>query len=193
MTSHQDKANPPPIGEGFNTPKTDDTTNTWFTPLSLIQSLGDFDFDPCCPPVMPWRTAKHMHNWEPGIISGLDIDWSLYGRTWLNPPYGNETFKWMKKFSEHRRGVALIFARTDTKGFHDHIFQSARAIYFLKGRVKFHREDGSCPKNGPAAASCLVAHTEEDTAVILASGLPGFLMQPANCQPPAPLLSSPDN
>jgi hypothetical protein len=56
---------------------------------------------------------------------------------------------------------------------------TAPAIYFLTGRVKFHREDGSCPKNGPAAPSCLIAHTEEDTAAILNSGLPGFLMRPA--------------
>jgi len=72
-----------------------------------------------------------------------------------------------------------IFARTDTKGFHKHVFSAARAIYFLKGRVKFHREDGSCPKNGPAAPSCLVAHTDEDTAAILNSGLTGSLMRPS--------------
>jgi len=179
MTSLQDKANPPPTGEGFNTPKTDDTTNTWLTPLNLIQALGNFDLDPCCPPVMPWRTAKHMNEWEPGMISGLDLDWSLYGRTFLNPPYGTETFKWMRKFAEHKRGVAQIFARTDTKGFHEHVFAQAKAIYFLRGRVKFHREDGSCPKNGPAAPSCLVMHTEEDIEAVLASRLTGSLMRPA--------------
>src|ERR1700686_2362813 len=84
--------------------------------------------------------------------------------------------------------IALIFARTDTKGFHDHVFSTALAIYFLKGRVRFHREDGSCPKNGPAAPSCLIAHTEDDTAAILASGIAGSLMIPGNCQQPAPLL-----
>jgi DNA N-6-adenine-methyltransferase (Dam) len=179
MTSEQDKANPPPAGEGFNTLRTDETTNTWLTPLSLIQALGEFDLDPCCPPVMQWRTAKHMNLWEPGVKSGLDLDWSIFGRTFLNPPYGTETFKWMRKFAEHKRGVALIFARTDTKGFHEHVFARAKAIYFLKGRVKFHREDGSCPKNGPAAPSCLVTHTEEDTAAVLNSGLQGFLMRAA--------------
>jgi hypothetical protein len=180
MSSEQDKANPPPIGEGFNTPRTEETTNTWLTPLSLIQSLGKFDFDPCCPMKMPWTTAKYMHCWQPGLASGLDADWNGWidnARIWLNPPYGTETFKWMRKFAEHKRGVALIFARTDTKGFHEHIFAQAKAIYFLKGRVKFHREDGSCPKNGPAAPSCLVMHTEEDISSVMNSGLPGFLMR----------------
>jgi hypothetical protein len=178
MSSEQDKANPPPIGEGFNTPRTEDTTNTWLTPLSLIQSLGEFDLDPCCPPVMPWRTAREMHHY-PDMGCGLSRPWGLK-RLFLNPPYGTETFKWMQKFAEHKRGVALIFARTDTKGFHEHVFARAKAIYFLKGRVKFHREDGSCPKNGPAAPSCLVAHTEEDTVAVLNSGLPGFLTRPSS-------------
>jgi len=177
MTSIQDKANPPPAGEGFNTPRTDETTNTWLTPLSLFRALGEFDLDPCCPPVMPWRTAKRMNLWPQSELCGLQMAW--HGRVFLNPPYGTETFKWMMKFAEHKRGVALIFARTDTQGFHDHVFSSARAIYFLKGRVKFHREDGSCPKNGPAAPSCLVSHTEEDIEAIINSGLPGCLMRPA--------------
>ena len=98
----------------------------------------------------------------------------------------------MRKFAEHKLGIALIFARTDTRGFHEHVFSSARAIFFLRGRIKFHHEDGSCPKNGPAAPSCLVAHTEDDTAASLASGLPGFLMQPADLQRAAPLLESAD-
>ena len=63
MTSHQDKANPP-LRDNFNTARTDDTTNTWLTPLSLIQSLGEFDLDPCCPPVIPWSTAKQMHHYR---------------------------------------------------------------------------------------------------------------------------------
>ena len=176
MTSLQDRANPPPIGEGFNTPRTEETTNTWLTPLGFIQALGEFDLDPCCPPSMPWRTARQMHHY-PAMGCGINRPWE--GRAFLNPPYGTETFKWMQKFAEHRRGVALIFARTDTKGFHEHVFAQAKAIYFLKGRVRFHREDGSCPKNGPAAPSCLITHTEEDTEAVLKSGLEGFLMSPA--------------
>ena len=65
----------------------------------------------------------------------------------------------------------------DSKGSQEHIFSQAIAIYFLKGRVKFHREDGSCPKNGPAAPSCLVTHTEQDTVAVLSSGLAGFLIR----------------
>jgi len=89
----------------------------------------------------------------------------------------------MSKFAEHKRGIALIFARTDTKGFHGRVFNTAGLIYLLKGRVKFHREDGLCPKNGPTAPSCLIAHTPEGAQAILDSGLPGFAMVPYSRQP----------
>ena len=126
---------------------------------------------------MPWRTAREMHHY-PDMGCGLNRDWGD-ARLFLNPPYGTETFKWMREFAKHKRGAALIFARTDKKGFHDHIFAQAKAIYLLKGRVKFHRDDGSCPKNGPAAPSCLVVHTEEDNVAVMKSGLAGSLMRAA--------------
>jgi hypothetical protein len=60
---------------------------------------------------MPWRTATEMHHY-PDMGCGLARDWRA-ARLFLNPPYGTETFKWMKKFASHKRGIALIFARTD--------------------------------------------------------------------------------
>jgi len=68
--------------------------------------------------------------------------------------------------------VPIIFAPTDTKGFHERVFAGAGSIYFLKGLVEFHGEDGSCPGNRPEAPSCLITHTKEDTAAVMASGLP---------------------
>ena len=45
MTSQQDRANPPPARVNFNTARTEETTNTWLTPLAMIQALGPFDLD----------------------------------------------------------------------------------------------------------------------------------------------------
>lgn len=33
---------------------------TWLTPPHIIEALGPFDLDPCCPPTMPWRTATQI-------------------------------------------------------------------------------------------------------------------------------------
>ena len=38
----------------------DSGEKTWLTPPEVIRALGRFTLDPCCPPVMPWRTADKM-------------------------------------------------------------------------------------------------------------------------------------
>jgi hypothetical protein len=95
------------------------------TPPSLLEKLGQFDLDPCA--YDGHTTAKRYY-----FQKGLEQDW--FGRVWLNPPYGNETGLWLKKLQEHGDGMALIFARTETKWFQD---LSPDAICFIKGRVKF--------------------------------------------------------
>lgn len=32
-------------------------SDTYITPKWIIDSLGNFDLDPCTPPIMPWPTA----------------------------------------------------------------------------------------------------------------------------------------
>ncbi|WP_289172352.1 DNA N-6-adenine-methyltransferase [uncultured Parasutterella sp.] len=121
----------------------------WFTPPELIKALGEFDLDPCSPVNRPWDTAKKHYTKE---VDGLKQKWE--GRVWLNPPYGKETFKWIERLAHHGDGIALIFARTDTKGFHEQIFAKADGIFFFKGRISFYNAEG---RKGPAnAPSCLV-------------------------------------
>lgn len=146
--------------KSFNT----NTANceTWLTPPALIKALGAFDLDPCCPATMPWHTACRMLSQERDG-DGLSAAWS--GRVWLNPPYGRKTFVWLAKLAEHKSGIALIFARTDTRGFHDVVFRQARCIFFLAGRVRFHRADGTLGQ-APNAASCLVSYSYADTLSI---------------------------
>ena len=108
----------------FNT----NTTNNdeWLTPPRIIQSLGHFDLDPCSPIKRPWDTADVHYS---KIDDGLSRDW--FGRVWLNPPYGRETFRWMERLADHKSGIALIFARTETRGFHDCIWKKSECRVFL--------------------------------------------------------------
>ena len=70
--------------------------------------------------------------------NGLIRFWS--GIVWVNPPFGREIDKWVKKaHREWKRGctvVMLIPARTDTRWFHKYILGQAE-IRFLKGRLVF--------------------------------------------------------
>ncbi len=107
------------------------------------------------------------------IDNGLQKPW--FGRVWCNPPYGRETFKWMEKLASHGRGVALIFARTETRGFHSQIWKKAHSVFFFKGRLSFYRVDGT-KGNTANAPSCLVTYCDEDTAIIRKSHLEGRLV-----------------
>lgn len=152
---------------------------TWLTPPELVGLLGHFDLDPCCPPGMPWRTADRMLT---PADDGLSSDWGGGSRVWLNPPYGRETFRWLDKLSRHKGGgLALIFARTETRGFHEVVWDRADALYFFKGRLAFHRVDGS-RGNAANAPSVLVSYTREDSfriqaAFLRQAGFPGKLIR----------------
>lgn len=144
----------------------------WLTPPEIIESLGEFDLDPCAPhpDVRPWDTAK-VHFYKE--MGGLDKRW--FGRVWCNPPYGRSTFDWIEKLSEHGNGIALIFARTETKGFHREIWNKADAIFFFKGRLKFHHVSGE--QGGTAnAPSCLVAYGINNVFALEECGLEGKLI-----------------
>ena len=73
---------------------------TWLTPPHIIEALGPFDLDPCCPPNMPWRTATRMVC-RPD--DGLAVDWTGK-RVWLNPPYGREAVPFLRKMAQSKTG-----------------------------------------------------------------------------------------
>ena len=62
------------------------TTDVWLTPPNIIEALGKFDLDPCCPTGMKWKTANKFYSLD-NNENGLSLPWQ--GRIWLNPPYSN--------------------------------------------------------------------------------------------------------
>lgn len=110
---------------------------TWGTPQAFFDDLDkefNFTLDPCATP----ETAKCEKFFTPEI-DGLKQSWDGFN-VFCNPPYGSEIKHWVKKASETRGGVVvmLIPARTDTRYFHDYIYQKEGVeIRFIKGRLKF--------------------------------------------------------
>ena len=147
---------------GFTHDNVKNITADWYTPSSIFDAMGlRFDLDPCQPEQkIPWIPAeKHYHKAQ----DGLSQPW--HGRVWLNPPYGKETAKWLQKMDTHRNGVALVFARTDCKWFHDYCAK-ADAINFLRGRIRFVDGLGLSAGNGAGAGSMLVAWGEANVQAI---------------------------
>jgi hypothetical protein len=88
-----------------------------------------------------------------------------HGRVWCNPPYGRRTFRWLARVAEHGNGMTLIFARTETKGFHREVWAKADAIFFFEGRIRFFHLSGARAASANAP-SCLVAYGQNNVAAI---------------------------
>lgn len=130
---------------------------SWLTPKWLIDFLGPFDLDPCTIPTRPFDTASHHLTKQD---DGLSVDWTPYAHIWLNPPYGNKTFTWLDRLSRHSgTGYALIFARTETKGFFAQVWDKATAIFFFRGRIRFLKPDGN-QRHNANAPSCIVTYNQ---------------------------------
>ena len=138
----------------------------WLTPPEIVRALGHFDLDPCSPVARPWDTATLHYNVKD---NGLVQLWK--GRVWLNPPFGLEAVKWLRRLVAHGNGIALIPARTETKMFYECIWSVANAVCFLRGRPHFHYVDGTRAKANSGAPICLVAYGDQNALALASSGL----------------------
>lgn len=143
-------------------------TDEWLTPPEIIKSLGEFDLDPCSPINRPWRTAKNHYT---KIDDGLSKEW--FGRVWLNPPYNRLIEHWMQKMADHQNGIALIFARTETKFFQHHVFNSASSILFLEGRIYFYNNLGIKASFNSGAPSVLISYGKQNAEYLRNCNLKG--------------------
>lgn len=128
-------------------------SSTYLTDPKLIKLLGPFDTDPCCPPKMPWATAKVMYSHEkkrpheadqlPGgrliYADGLQHLWR--GRVFMNPPYRG-VMRWANHFVTHRYGIALLNGRSTETRATQLIMQHSTAIWFPDHRLTFYKASG---------------------------------------------------
>lgn len=145
-------------------------TDIWLTPPELVNALGEFDLDPCASIKRPWDTAKKHYTIQE---NGLAQPWD--GRVWLNPPYSQKVLPhFLRKMAEHGNGIALLFARTNTKNWFEWVFPFAKGLMFLRRKIYFFYPDGTPSKWGATAPSVLIAYSEQDARALKNSGLSGF-------------------
>lgn len=138
----------------------------WLTPPEIIQQLGPFDLDPCSPVVRPWITAAQHYTIND---DGLRKDW--HGRVWLNPPFGRDAVKWMRRMVDHGDGIALLPARTETEMFYETVWKEAGAVLFIKGRPHFHYVTGERAPFNSGAPICLIAYGSRNIDALFNCGL----------------------
>jgi phage N-6-adenine-methyltransferase len=119
-------------------------TDEWETPQDLFDKLNKefkFTLDVCA--TKENAKCKLFYSKKE---DGLKREWRV--RCWMNPPYGRVIGEWVKKaYESSQKGalvVALLPARTDTKWFHEYIYNKAE-IRFIKGRLKFSGSKNSAP------------------------------------------------
>lgn len=132
-------------------------TDMWETPQWLFNLLNEqyhFDVDVCAVP----ENAKCSTYFTPEQ-NGLSQEWK--GVCWMNPPYGRNIGKWVKKAYESAQAgatvVCLLPARTDTAWWHDYVMKGGQ-ITFLRGRLKF----GNAKNSAPFPSAIVVFKPQED-------------------------------
>lgn len=142
---------------------------TWETPQELFDDLNDmfkFDLDVCAD-----ESSAKCRVYFNEEQDGLKQIW--FGNCWMNPPYSREQAKWVKKaVDEVNQGnadcvVVLIPARTDTSAWQKYIFNEAKAICFVNGRLKFSGCSNSAPF--PSAIVVFGRHITKDEKVRLSA------------------------
>jgi phage N-6-adenine-methyltransferase len=118
-------------------------TDLWATPQDFFDDLNvefQFELDVCALP----ENAKCDKYFTPEM-DGLNQEWE--GVCWMNPPYGREISKWVKKAYESSLNgatvVCLLPSRTDTKWFQDYCMKGE--LRFIRGRLKFGNSKNSAP------------------------------------------------
>jgi hypothetical protein len=138
--------------------RTNPLSEDWLTPPEIVRELGPFDLDPCA----SCSQLHDMNGTMQGIgarryckcDNGLEKTWE--GFVWMNPPYGPAIGAWMAKLAKHGNGIALVFARTETGWFQDCVFRTAKALFFVAGRIRFYQPDGT-PGNYTGGAPSVFA------------------------------------
>lgn len=147
-------------------------SNTYLTDPELVRALGPFHLDPCCPPRMPWRTARRMLTERD---DGLTASWGR-GRVWMNPPYKG-THAWTKRLAAHGRGIALLNGRsTETRATHE-LLRVCSAYFVLDRRLTWYKPSGK-PFTQKWFPSILIGMAFEDFTVMSRlpnNGFPGEL------------------
>ena len=127
------------MGQGNNNFKSDSVE--YSTPWEIVEPLKKefgIEFDIC---------ASKENNKSLLYFNKKDDcltkDWSkINGNIWMNPPWGKEMQKFVRKaLEESKKGktiVCLLPVRSNTKWWHETIIDTKAEVRFLRGEIKFN-------------------------------------------------------
>lgn len=157
-------------------------SNNRFTHPVVVSAVEDsfrpIDFDPC------WHEASAVRP-----VAYLDIRKGQDGLrdpwqgplAFVNPPWSAAKKFLERSYDQWKKGnvktvICLIPSNTDTAFFHT-ILKAEADVYFVKGRMRFFKEDGSPYTSAQAVMIVIFGATEQEKARFEAR-LPGSWWMP---------------
>lgn len=131
--------------------------DSWQTPETLFAKLDNefhFDLDPCTTEDNPLGTPLFFTKEDNGLYQ------SWKGNVFVNPPYNKEISRWLQKALYELKNnkevdtiVFLIPVRTDTRWFHNYIYDESLYIWreyvakvrFIRRRLRFRNAKNTAP------------------------------------------------
>lgn len=124
--------------------------NEYYTPYSLVQRFGDFDYDPAT--TKEKAEEFNIHNYDTIETNGLLTDWTQYNKIWCNPPFTIK-HKFIEKawqtYLVAKNNIYVLFPIEfiTTKKFFN--IGCTGTIYTPNGRIKFEPGLGKQSKSPP--------------------------------------------
>ena len=159
-------------------------SDEWSTPQPTFEALdAEFAFDVDCAATAANRKCPRWLGLDGEFADALTVSWGPDMTCWLNPPYSRVRDFIAKSVQETRQGctvVALVPARTDTRWWHDHVWDQrchrprpGVEVRFLQGRLKF----GGMPSGAPFPSVVIIfrpsgEHSDDDGPRLFDTGDP---------------------
>lgn len=132
--------------------------NEYYTPKEFVKQFGTFDYDPA---TTKEKAAEFgIKNYDTIETDGLQSNWCLYKRIWINPPFTikhkflEKAVETIEKNPNIMINILVPIEFLTTKRFHTIIKNHGYVVFIPNGRIKF--ESGLGKKSSSPAFGSVV-------------------------------------
>lgn len=142
--------------------------NEYYTPKSVVDFFGKFDYDPAT--TVEKAREFGVTNYDTIETDGLTKDWTEYKKIWINPPFTLK-HKFLEKACETyktvKNDIYILFPIEflTTKRFHDCMTGLGGKLYIPNGRINF--QSGLGKKGKSPAFGSVVMKLQDDWEIVL--------------------------